>query len=210
MSQFRTLIRVAPLAVLVIAFQNCSPAKFSSTAASTADANVALGTSDTSGGDGTSGTAGTGGTTGSGGSASNGGSGSGSGHDGDCGPGGSMNGSGTAGVGGDDQQKYKDACSQLMATNTAAHVASGVNIQNHAGVIRFVAASFGTISNNAGGVAVGCSDPKGTIDSIDSDAGLTLVCGCEVKDIKHYAGKVVVVGGSIDQSEDTAGVIVVK
>jgi hypothetical protein len=108
-----------------------------------------------------------------------------------------------------DDQKFRDACSELKTSKKSISLASGLNIENHTGSERYVASGFNNVDHNSGSLAIVCKEKGGLVKTLNDDAGTTLVCGCDVDEIRSHSGKVVVVDGNVGLVSDSNGIVMV-
>lgn len=206
-SQFKTLIGLVPAAALVLAFQNCSSPKFSTTSTSEKALGATDdGTGDSSTNDGNSSDSNTSSDNNNNSSSDN--NHSSSSHDGDCdgkksGDTG-KSGSGDTGKSGSDSSKspsdnyngYVQACADVM--KSGLKVAAMRDINNGSGSSSYLASSFGKINNGSGKIALGCTADAGSVQSVEAGSGVVLLCGCDVSgDIHNGSGLVIVVNGDV-------------
>lgn len=203
--QFKTSMLVVPLTVLVLGFQNCSSPKFSTTESASVKATDSSGgaqtqtqTQTTQTTDGTSGfpiDVSTGLPTDTSTSSQN----------GTC-----HNKHGEHAASG--PTDYRLMCSKLLVSPKSVKLASDLNIVNHSGLGLYIANSYNHVDGNSGAMALACvhsPSANGVIASLDNNSGLTVVCGCDVKEIKNHSGAVVVVDGDVGSVTGSSGLILV-
>ena len=99
-------------------------------------------------------------------------------------------------------------CDKLAKNSTA--LASGLNIVDNSGSIRFSSASFGKVQNNSGSVHLfGTSASRGHVASLENNSGMTLICRLDVDSINATSGKVVIVDGDVGSIANVSGLILV-
>lgn len=214
--QYKTLIRIAPAALLVLAFQNCSSPKFSATNASSEKSFTDSTITPTDGSGATDGTGPTGTNTPpappqqpsstqqppssqppSTHEAQ---------HSGPC-------------AGHEDPEQdsnqppsvdhYRQACDDLRRSKKTVVLADGLNIENKAGIGRYIAGRFGEVSDVSGTLTLGCNKDGGTVDSVSDSSGITVICGCDVGTIDNHSGKTIVVDGNVGSVVNSSGLVLV-
>jgi hypothetical protein len=108
----------------------------------------------------------------------------------------------------DATKSYHDVCAQLLNSKQSVQLADGLNIQNNEGAARYIAGSFGHVDGNKGAMALVCKS-GGHIASLDNNSGKTIVCGCNIDRIDGHNGAIVIVDGNVGSIENTNGLVLV-